>query len=166
MSDLRVRIVPYRDEHQPAFARLNLEWLEGNGLLEAADYPHLDDPRGSFIDAGGDILIMLLDGDVVGTAALKPAHQDHGGDWELCKLAVDRQARGQGLGERLVRAVIDAARRRGADRLTLYSSSKLEAALRLYRRVGFVPFAEGAEAAALSGFATCDIMLAMDLAAT
>ena len=163
MSDPPVRIVPYRDEHQAAFARLNREWLEGNGLLEPADYPHLDDPRASFIDTGGEILIVLLGDEVVGTAALKPSDEEHGGDWELCKLAVDRQARRQGLGERLVRAVIEAARRRGADRLTLSSSYKLESALRLYRRMGFVPIAEGAAAAAMSGFSTCDIMLAMDL---
>jgi len=165
MNDSRARIVPYRDEHQPHFARLNLEWLEGHSLLEAADLPHLSDPRGSFIDTGGEVLIMLLGDDVVGTAAPKPVYDEIGeGAWELCKLAVDRQARGQGLGEQLVRSVIEAARERGAARLTLSSSSKLESALRLYRRMGFTAIAEGAAAAAMSGYASCDVILAMDIA--
>jgi ribosomal protein S18 acetylase RimI-like enzyme len=51
---------------------------------------------------------------------------------------VDESARGQGVGEALTHAMIDAARRRGCKTVELTSRPSREAANRLYQRIGFV----------------------------
>lgn len=51
---------------------------------------------------------------------------------------VDESARGQGLGEALVRRCLEIAREKGAPAVTLTSNPKREAANRLYQRMGFI----------------------------
>lgn len=53
-------------------------------------------------------------------------------------LVVDGSARGQGLGEALVRRAIALAGNRGAEAVELTSSPQRIAANRLYRKIGFV----------------------------
>jgi ribosomal protein S18 acetylase RimI-like enzyme len=52
-------------------------------------------------------------------------------------VVVDEGARGQGLGERLVRAALEVAREGGARTVDLTSRPSREAANRLYERLGF-----------------------------
>jgi len=56
---------------------------------------------------------------------------------ELTKLAVDAHVQGHGLGRRLTETALAWARRRGAKKVILLSSTKLQAALRLCERLGF-----------------------------
>ena len=44
-----IEIVPFRDEYARDFERLNREWLEGFGLIEAGDLPYMEDPRGTIV---------------------------------------------------------------------------------------------------------------------
>jgi predicted N-acetyltransferase YhbS len=53
-------------------------------------------------------------------------------------LAVAGSAQGQGVGEALVRSCIDRARAAGSRHVVLHSTSWMEAAHRLYGRLGFV----------------------------
>lgn len=127
-------IEPYRPEHARAFEELNRAWLVGNGLLEPADEPNLTNPDETIIGSGGQIFVAVEDGAVVGTCAVVP----HGPDeFELVKLAVAPAEQGHGVGRTLVDVCVSAARQAGARRITLISNSRLEAALRLYERVGF-----------------------------
>jgi ribosomal protein S18 acetylase RimI-like enzyme len=50
---------------------------------------------------------------------------------------VDESARGQGLGEALMKRAIEIAREKGASNIALTSNPKREAANRLYLRMGF-----------------------------
>jgi ribosomal protein S18 acetylase RimI-like enzyme len=50
---------------------------------------------------------------------------------------VDESARGQGIGEELVRAALEVARVRGAAGASLTSNPRREAANRLYQKMGF-----------------------------
>jgi ribosomal protein S18 acetylase RimI-like enzyme len=51
---------------------------------------------------------------------------------------VDESARGQGIGEALVRHCLEIARERGVPAVTLTSNPKRESANRLYQRMGFI----------------------------
>lgn len=51
---------------------------------------------------------------------------------------VDESARGQGIGEALVRRCLEIARGRGVPAVTLTSNPKRESANRLYQRMGFI----------------------------
>jgi len=130
----RLQIVDYRPAYKKHFASLNRQWLEKYFTVEKSDARLLADPNGRIIKRDGAILFALLDGEVVGTAALIR----HGEDaWELAKMAVTRTARGRGIGYALARAVIDRAREQDARYLYLQTSPQLAAACRLYRRLGF-----------------------------
>jgi ribosomal protein S18 acetylase RimI-like enzyme len=52
-------------------------------------------------------------------------------------VVVDSAARGRGVGEALVRACIEVARKRGAGMVELQSARSRDAANRLYPRLGF-----------------------------
>ena len=134
MEQRPFEIVAYHDRHADGFARLNREWLDSFGLYEEADGKHLYSPREYILDPGGEIFIAEIDGKVVGTCALVPVSEDV---FEVAKLAVAHEARGQGLGRRLAELALNRARERGAARVVLLSSSKLGPALKLYESLGF-----------------------------
>lgn len=125
----------------PRFAALNAEWIEDLHVLEDSDKAMVATPE-IYLDNGGQVFSAYLEDEVVGAVALKP-HPD--GRWELTKMAVDRSARGHGIGQRLMDAVHTYARDvLKLDSLFLLSNTKNEAALRLYLRNGWVVNHEGA----------------------
>ena len=155
--DETITIVNYEERFAQEFARLNREWLDAFALYEEADGKQLYSPRESILDPGGEIYIALEGGNVVGTCALVRLSS---AVFEVAKLAVSPEARGKGLGRRLTRRAIDRARALGAARITLLSSSKLAAALRLYETVGF----ERKPLPADQPYATADVYMELELA--
>jgi ribosomal protein S18 acetylase RimI-like enzyme/SAM-dependent methyltransferase len=131
----RTTIAPFDGKHRDAFVRLNLVWLEANGLLEPADLEYLNDPQGHILDDGGAIFVALRADEVVGTCAAIRLDDE---TYELAKLAVDPGAQGQGLGRALCLAVIEFCRAAGATSVVLTSNHVLTTAIRLYESLGFV----------------------------
>lgn len=128
-------IVAYAPVLREHFYRLNAQWLEQYFRIEEIDRAMLADPERHVLAPGGAIFFARLDGDVVGTCALLRASP---GMYELGKMAVDAACRGRGVGSRLLDAAIAEFKRRSGRVLFLESSSRLEAALRMYERAGFV----------------------------
>ena len=81
--------------------------------------------------------VAVLDGRDVGI--VRGASGDHPAASELISMWVAPEARGRGLGDALVRAVVDWARRRGSRTLRLEVASDNAPAQRLYARHGFAP---------------------------
>jgi ribosomal protein S18 acetylase RimI-like enzyme len=133
-------VVPFRDEFQPAFERLNREWIEAYFTVEPADREVLGDPRGKILEAGGEVF-FVLHGDQVQGACAVIRHSAK--ECEIAKMAVAPAARGLGFGDLLMEASIAFARRIGAERISIVSNTVLEPALKLYRKYGFheVPLA-------------------------
>ena len=98
-------------EDAAAFRSLNEEWIARNFTVEEQDRRQLDDPIAAYITTGGQILIAESGGRRVGCVALVP---DGTGAYELSKMAVAPELRGQGIGRRLLDAAIDYARDVGA----------------------------------------------------
>jgi ribosomal protein S18 acetylase RimI-like enzyme len=155
-NSANVEIVGYDDRFAADFARLNAAWLNGYGLFEPADAKHLDAPRASIVEAGGQILFAVDAGAVVGTCAVVRAGP---GVVELAKLAVAPEAQGQGIGRRLTIAALEHARDRGATKVILVSNHQLVAAVRLYESLGFVH----APVPADTGYATADVYMELTL---
>jgi GNAT superfamily N-acetyltransferase/2'-5' RNA ligase len=128
-------IVPFEDKYQDAFARLNKAWLNEHGLFEEADRAHLEKPRQSILATGGQIFVAVDKGAVVGVCATIVQDAD---TIEFAKFAVAPEARGRGIGRQLTAAALAWARDKGARKVMLLSSRKLDAALRLYERSGFI----------------------------
>ena len=130
----RLRIVDYRPAYKKHFRALNESWLREFFTVEPSDARLLADPNGHIIRKGGRVLFALWDGEVAGTVALLR----HGADaWELAKMAVNAPLRGRGIGRALAEAVLEIARGQGAVHLYLQTSPRLEAAMGLYRALGF-----------------------------
>ncbi|MEM1013732.1 MAG: GNAT family N-acetyltransferase [Planctomycetota bacterium] len=150
-------LVPWTDALLPHFERLNREWLEAHFVVEAKDVEMFRDPKAAFIDGGGTIVFAVGDdGMPVGCAAARRVDET---TFELAKMAVTADARGQGIGRRLGEAIIAHARQAGASRVILISNSKLDAALRLYERLGFRHDTPPTD----TGYARCDIYMVLSL---
>ena len=153
-----VSILPYASGHQRAWHDLNEAWISRHFTMEEADYRSLRDPQTYILNKGGAILVAEYRGEIVGTCALIPmTHPLYG--FELAKMAVSPKVQGLGIGASLGRATLALARKLGAKRVYLESNRKLGAALRLYRRLGFVDV-EGIP----SPYARADVKMAVDLA--
>lgn len=130
-----IEILDYRTEHQPWFEQLNRDWIERYFKMESIDFDVLQKPEDHIIGKGGSILMAAVDKQIAGTVALKYVSP---GIYEFTKMAVDEEFRGQKVGRALAEAAIRKARRLGARKIILYSNTVLEAAIRLYEKMGFI----------------------------
>jgi GNAT superfamily N-acetyltransferase len=139
---------------EDAFYRLNEEWIVRYFAMEPKDRAALEDPHGEILDRGGRMFFAVFRGEIVGCCALLASGP---GEFEVAKMAVTQSAQGKGIGRRLLRAVIDAARAAGAARLFLESNSRLAPAISLYETAGFrhIP----PERRAASPYARCDVSM-------
>ncbi len=151
-----LRICRYTPALRQDFVRLNREWIERYFKIEPCDTETLGHPEETVLAHGGEIFFALADGKAVGCCAL--IHHPGDGRWELAKMAVSPAAQGHGIGYRLGTALFDYARATGVKKLFLEANTRLDASVRLYRRLGFVPV-EGHTAA----YARCDLYMEADL---
>jgi len=155
----KLRIIPYEDRYRQAFTRLNREWLEDFGLLEDADQKHLNSPRESIIEPGGQIFLAVENGNLVGTCA---AVHGGGSTVEIAKLVTAPFARRRGIGRLLAQTVIEYAKGKGAKKVLLVSSTKLKSVLGLYASMGFIHRPLPAQ----PGYASADVYMELVLSAT
>ena len=151
--EVRVRL--YRPGDAAAFRHLNQQWIEKFFSLEAPDRAALNHPEEHILAPGGAILMAELGNEAVGTCALI---REGEGIYELAKMAVDERYRGAGIGRKILLCAISEARRLGARKITLGSSSKLPNAIHLYESVGFrhVPAHD-------TPYTRADVFMEMDL---
>ena len=129
-----VQIIAYQEVYKEDFKKINVEWIEKFFKVEPHDLEQLDDPQ-AIIDAGGQIFLAKIDGEVVGTSALI---HDGDGVYELAKMGVTLQAQGLGLGKKMCLITIEEAKKRKAKTLYLLSNRGLTPAITMYLSVGFV----------------------------
>ena len=130
-----MKIVSFHQKFAQAFYDLNMDWLETYFYVEDFDKEVLSNPKQYIIDPGGHIF-FLLEGDVVlGTVALMKADA---GVFELTKMAVLKTMRGRKIGQKLMQHCIDFAVTNGFKKIFLYSNTKLENAIYIYRKYGFI----------------------------
>jgi putative acetyltransferase len=121
-------------EDGTAFQTLNEEWIARYFVLEPKDRETLGDPDNTILRKGGRIFMVYVDGQAVGCVALIPMSD---GVYELSKMAVSPELRGQGIGRLLLEHAIAQAKALGASSLFLGSNSGLKNAVHLYEAVGF-----------------------------
>ncbi|WP_378188442.1 GNAT family N-acetyltransferase [Aquimarina sp. W85] len=86
------------------------------------------------INKGGFIFFAKIDDQIVGTFALiKMCNKVY----ELGKMAVSPNFRGQQIGQQLMMHCLIFAKEKGWNKLTLYFSTKLKNALHIYKKFGF-----------------------------
>lgn len=82
-------------------------------------------------------LVVEVDGRVVGGAGIAPLEGGDGSTCELKKMYFLDEARGQGLGRRMLEELLDAARALGFSRIYLETLTGMDDAMKLYRKLGF-----------------------------
>ena len=131
----KLKIVPFNTDYIAAFEKLNREWIEEYFIMEEEDLMTLKNPESYVMERGGEIFFALLDGDVVGTAALIKKSK---GVYELAKMAVAKNLRGLGIGKKLLERCINYSKERDATEIFLITNDSLKPALSLYLSCGFV----------------------------
>ena len=153
-----IEIVEYSRRYREDFGRLNREWLEEYFEIEDHDAAVLDDPEGTILRFGGEIVFARHEGEIVGTAALLKGPNRH---FELAKMAVTPRVRGRQIGRRLAEWAIARARKRGATQIVLATSPKLTAARELYHTLGFVEYEP--EPVQRAQYKRCSVFMRLDL---
>lgn len=133
-----LKIINYIPEHQPWFEKFNRDWIEKFFWMEPVDFEVLQNPEEHIISKGGFIFMAQLGSELVGTVALKFVSD---GIYEFTKMAVIGKYQGMRIGKELSIVAIEKAKELGADKIILYSNTKLISAIALYRKLGFVEVA-------------------------
>jgi len=129
-----IRILSYRPEFQKYFESINKEWLNAHFAIEPIDIEVLENPERSILDNGGTIIFAELQGEIVGTVALRFQEK---GVYEMTKMGVLPAAQGKKVGWALALAILEQAKAMGGEKVVLYSSRKLVPAIGMYRKLGF-----------------------------
>jgi ribosomal protein S18 acetylase RimI-like enzyme len=130
-----ITIVPYQKDYKEYIIALNYEWLEKYFSVEPNDVIQLSNPQEEILDKGGKIFFALDDDAVIGTVSLLKVSNE---EYELAKMAVTEKCQHVGIGKMLMEYCINEAKKLNAKKLTLVSNTKLDAAIHLYRKYGFV----------------------------
>ena len=130
-----IEILPYETNYAPNFYDLNIEWLKSFFYVEAFDEEVLSKPETYILNKGGHIFFAKVETQILGTVALMPTKNEM--IFELTKMAVSPNARGQKIGQHLMRYCIDFAISQQWNALMLYSNTILENAIHIYRKFGF-----------------------------
>ena len=132
---LSFQIENFKPGHKQGWKEINEAWVTKDFFMEEIDHLHCSHPETSILAGGGHILVATIDGEVVGTAGILKENNDV---YELIKMAVDDDYQGHGIGKALCVAAIEKAQQMGAKTFYLFSNTNSIAAIKLYRRLGFV----------------------------
>jgi ribosomal protein S18 acetylase RimI-like enzyme len=138
-----IEVRPATPGDYPAIAELTVAAYEADGQI-GPDHPYryvLADVAGRA--PAGELLVAVDGEEVLGSVLFVEAGSAFAemagpGEAEFRMLAVSPKAQRRGIGERLVRACLDRARDRGAERVVISARDFVRAPLRLYDRLGFV----------------------------
>lgn len=131
---INAKIIDYEKKYKPDFIRISMEWLKKYDLLEEEDLKILNNPEEEVLNSGGHIFFAQFGEEIGGTAALIKVDKD---TFELAKLAVAEEYQHEGIGRMLMDKCLETARQENMRKIMLYSNHKLEAAIGLYKRLGF-----------------------------
>jgi GNAT superfamily N-acetyltransferase len=139
-----VIIRPAEPDELVAVGDLTLAAYVADGYLEPSD-PYAAVLRAADERADGADLMVAVDRSrqLLGTvtfclAGSAWAEVSRDGEAEFRMLAVSPEARGQGVGSALARWCVDRAREQGCTAVALSSMDVMQAAHRIYERMGFV----------------------------
>jgi len=131
---MNIEIVLWEDKYHENYKSLSIEWLEKYVSVEPADLLILNDPYGQVLNNGGQIFFAKYGAEIVGTVSMIKGADN---TFELAKLCVTEKYKGLKIGQLLMEASLAFARDNKADKVILYTNTKLVPAIRLYQKLGF-----------------------------
>ena len=97
----------------------------------------LEDPLKKYAPPSGSLILAYSEQEVAGCVALQALDED--GVCEMKRLYVRPEFREHGVGDQLVTAILNDAIELGYTKMVLDSLERLQPAIRLYQKHGFVP---------------------------
>ena len=129
-----LKIVPFHKKYSSTFYHLNKIWIEKSFSLEESDKFDLLHPEESIMNKGGEIFFVLIENKQIATVAMIPFKSDI---YELAKMTVDTQYRGNGIANILMNKCILFAKEKKAKEIILITNNTLVIARNLYDKYGF-----------------------------
>lgn len=133
---MHIDIIPFQKAYSNDFYSLNKEWLQTYFYVEPFDEEVLSKPKKYLIEPGGHIFFVKMKDTIIGTVALMPTTKT--AVYELTKMAVAPKYRGLKIGQHLMQHCLEFSRKHAFKELILYSNRKLENAIYIYRKFGFI----------------------------
>jgi DNA-binding MarR family transcriptional regulator/ribosomal protein S18 acetylase RimI-like enzyme len=153
----KITVIDYRPQLKTAFQQLVRPWLLEvlNGRLEKEDEFVLEHPDKAYLDTGGFIFFACVQSppskgrppapgikgspnppapDIAGCVVLKRLNED---EFEFAKLYIKNDYRNLGLATRLIERCITRCKENEATRLWLQTTLRMQAAHKLYYKLGF-----------------------------
>lgn len=151
-----MEIITYSPAYAKDFRDLNIAWLEKYFWVEPHDEEVLGKPQTYIIDPGGEIFLVKIDEEIIGTLAFMKIEN---GVFELTKMSITPAYQGKKIGQELMEFALEHAKRMGWTALIIYSNRKLENAIYIYKKFGFkeIPIEEN------NPYGRGDIKLALNL---
>ncbi|CAM3463574.1 GNAT family N-acetyltransferase [Aquirufa ecclesiirivi] len=131
----QIRITYFEPAYRDAIRRLNVEWLEKYFHVEEIDREVLSKPEEVILAPGGEIFYAWYGDEIVGTVSLMKLEESI---FELTKMAVSEKFQGLGIGKLLMENCLDFAKKAGIKQIIIYSNRRLERAVDMYRKFGFL----------------------------
>ena len=131
---MEVKIVEWKDEYYRDYVDISMEWLRDYDTVEPIDIEIITHPHEMVLDDGGMIFFANCEGRNVGTISMISMGEDC---FELAKIGVTKTFRGLGIGNLLMEAAIDFAKRKGAKKIILFTIEMLVPAINLYHKYNF-----------------------------
>ncbi|ASV28796.1 GNAT family N-acetyltransferase [Maribacter cobaltidurans] len=129
-----LKIVGFKAKYKEVFKDLNIAWLKRFFYVEDKDFELLDESEKHILQKGGYIFIGLWHKEPVSCYALI---KRKGGIFELGKMAVNENFQGLKIGQQMLVHAIDFGKRNRWKKIELYSSTKLDTAIHIYKKYGF-----------------------------
>lgn len=130
-----LQIISFNSGLSPFVKSLNVAWLEKYFYVEESDEISLSNPQKYILNKGGFIFFAKLNDEIVGTVSLLKIDDQ---TFELAKMAVDESVQGLGIGKKLIEHCFIFCQSNHIQQLVLYSNTKLESAIHLYKKYGFI----------------------------
>jgi ribosomal protein S18 acetylase RimI-like enzyme len=134
MNTEQIDIINYDQKFNEDFARLNRAWLQKYFVVEPIDEKIFASPKAYIIGNGGYIFFAAIGDQIAGTFALIKTED---GVYELSKMAVAEEFQGKKIGNKMIEFCLAKAKQLNAVKVILYSNTKLEPAIHLYKKFGF-----------------------------
>ena len=129
-----ISVQKWKDDYAQDYIRLSVEWLEKYVRVEPADEAILYHPHEAVLDDGGMIFFACDEETPIGTVTMICMPD---GCYELAKLAVTEEYKGQGVSKLLMNAALDFAKEKMCEKVILFTNRKLKPAIGLYEHYGF-----------------------------
>lgn len=131
---MKVEIIPFKEKYSKFFYDLNYDWLIEFFYVESYDEKILKNCKEEILDKGGSIFFAIYNENIVGTMALL---NNGNGVYELNKMAVRKDLRGNGIGNQLIKFIINYSLKKNYKSILLYSNKVLKNSIHLYKKFGF-----------------------------